>query len=211
MEFQAPRPQLPDARSRREGDRQAKYAEDFRADGMVFIKLMPSPRPHAKIRSIDASAALAMPGVHGILTAKDLPAPPRLRRPPPRRACGRRARWRAAAAARRCCGRRTHASAATPAAGTPAPQAAAPGGGGAPARRHRRRRRAGDGASAAADAARIRADRRTGLRRRADSRARRDSEELASDAIEKIDVDFEPLPVRDRSDREHAAGSPTAA
>ena len=57
----------------------AKYAEDYRADGMVFIKLMPSPRPHAKIRSIDASAALAMPGVHGILTAKDLPAPP----PPP--------------------------------------------------------------------------------------------------------------------------------
>ena len=57
----------------------AKYAEDYRAEGMVFIKLMPSPRPHAKIRNIDASAALAMPGVHGILTAKDLPAPP----PPP--------------------------------------------------------------------------------------------------------------------------------
>ena len=55
---------------------QAKYAEDFRAEGMVFVKLMPSPRPHAKIRSIDASAALAMPGVHGILTAKDLPAAP---------------------------------------------------------------------------------------------------------------------------------------
>ena len=53
---------------------QAKYAEDFRAEGMVFIKLMPSPRPHARIVSIDASAALAMPGVHGILTADDLPA-----------------------------------------------------------------------------------------------------------------------------------------
>src|SRR5689334_24991854 len=57
----------------------AKYAEDYRAEGMVFVKLMPSPRPHARIRSIDASAALAMPGVHGILTADDLPAPP----PPP--------------------------------------------------------------------------------------------------------------------------------
>jgi CO/xanthine dehydrogenase Mo-binding subunit len=45
----------------------------------VFIKLMPSPRPHARVLSIDASAALAMPGVHGILTADDLPAPP----PPP--------------------------------------------------------------------------------------------------------------------------------
>jgi CO/xanthine dehydrogenase Mo-binding subunit len=48
---------------------QAKYAEDYRAEGMVFIKLMPSPRPHAKIRSIDTAAALAMPGVRGILTA----------------------------------------------------------------------------------------------------------------------------------------------
>src|SRR5688572_627584 len=58
---------------------QAKYAEDYRAEGMVFLKLMPSPRPHARVVSIDASAALAMPGVHGILTADDLPAPP----PPP--------------------------------------------------------------------------------------------------------------------------------
>src|SRR5688572_8577650 len=57
----------------------AKYAEDFRAEGMVFIKLMPSPRPHARVVSIDASAALAMPGVHGMITADDLPAPT----PPP--------------------------------------------------------------------------------------------------------------------------------
>ncbi len=60
----------------------AKYAEDFRADGMVFIKLMPSPRPHARVVSIDATAALAMPGVHGILTADDLPAPPAPPTPP---------------------------------------------------------------------------------------------------------------------------------
>src|SRR5687768_17988421 len=60
----------------------AKYAEDFRADGMVFVKLMPSPRPHARVVSIDASAALAMPGVHGILTADDLPAPPAPAGPP---------------------------------------------------------------------------------------------------------------------------------
>jgi CO/xanthine dehydrogenase Mo-binding subunit len=54
---------------------QAKYAEDFRAEGMLFVKLLLSPMPHARIRSIDASAALAMPGVKGILTADDLPAP----------------------------------------------------------------------------------------------------------------------------------------
>src|SRR5215831_4546509 len=53
----------------------AKYAEDFRADGMLFCKLALSPMPHARVRNIDASKALAMPGVKGILTAKDLPAP----------------------------------------------------------------------------------------------------------------------------------------
>ena len=54
----------------------ARYAEDFRAEGMLFAKLMLSPRPHARVRSIDASRALAMPGVHAILTADDLPPPP---------------------------------------------------------------------------------------------------------------------------------------
>jgi xanthine dehydrogenase molybdenum-binding subunit len=54
---------------------QAKYAEDFRAEGMLFCKLLLSPMPHARVRRIDASAALAMPGVKAILTANDLPAP----------------------------------------------------------------------------------------------------------------------------------------
>jgi len=53
----------------------AKYAEDFRAEGMLFCKLLLSPLPHARVRNIDASAALAMPGVRAILTAEDLPAP----------------------------------------------------------------------------------------------------------------------------------------
>jgi CO/xanthine dehydrogenase Mo-binding subunit len=53
----------------------AKYAEDYRADGMLFCKLALSPMPHARVRSIDARAALAMPGVKAILTADDLPAP----------------------------------------------------------------------------------------------------------------------------------------
>ena len=53
----------------------AKYAEDYRVDGMLFARLLLSPYPHARVRSIDASAALAMPGVKGILTADDLPAP----------------------------------------------------------------------------------------------------------------------------------------
>ena len=51
----------------------AKYAEDYRAEGMLFAKLLLSPMPHARVVSIDTSAALAMPGVKAILTADDLP------------------------------------------------------------------------------------------------------------------------------------------
>src|ERR1700704_1977140 len=53
----------------------AKYAEDYRAEGMLFCKLLLSPMPHARVRHIDAREALAMPGVRAILTADDLPAP----------------------------------------------------------------------------------------------------------------------------------------
>ena len=53
----------------------ARYAEDFRADGMVFAKLLSSPMPHAHVRRIDASEALAMGGVLGILTADEVPSP----------------------------------------------------------------------------------------------------------------------------------------
>ena len=51
----------------------SKYAEDHRAEGMVFAKLLSSPMPHARVRSINADAALALPGVVGILTPDDLP------------------------------------------------------------------------------------------------------------------------------------------
>jgi CO/xanthine dehydrogenase Mo-binding subunit len=53
----------------------AKYAEDYRVDGMLFARLLLSPYPHARVRSIDTSAALVMPGVKAILTADDLPSP----------------------------------------------------------------------------------------------------------------------------------------
>jgi len=50
----------------------AKYAEDYRADGMLFAKLLLSPMPHARVRGIDTRAALALPGVKAILTADHL-------------------------------------------------------------------------------------------------------------------------------------------
>jgi CO/xanthine dehydrogenase Mo-binding subunit len=53
----------------------SKYAEDFRAEGMLFAKLLLSPVPHARVTRLDVSAALATPGVKAIVTADDLPAP----------------------------------------------------------------------------------------------------------------------------------------
>jgi len=51
----------------------ARYAEDFRADGMLFCKLLLSPRPHARVRRLDTSAAMTVPGVKAILTADEVP------------------------------------------------------------------------------------------------------------------------------------------
>src|SRR6266508_1286406 len=51
----------------------AKYAEDYRVDGMLFCKLLTSPMPHARVKRLDTSKALAMPGVKAILTADDMP------------------------------------------------------------------------------------------------------------------------------------------
>jgi len=53
----------------------SKYAEDYRADGMLFTKLLLSPYPHARVVHIDAREALAMPGVRSMITMDDLPAP----------------------------------------------------------------------------------------------------------------------------------------
>src|SRR5215813_6084183 len=53
----------------------SKFSEDFRAEGMLFARLVLSPYSHARVKHIDASAALAMPGVKAILTADDTPGP----------------------------------------------------------------------------------------------------------------------------------------
>jgi len=62
----------PDVRGKVTG--RAKYAEDFRAEGMLFCKLLTSPMPHARVRSIDTTAALALEGVFAVLTADDIPS-----------------------------------------------------------------------------------------------------------------------------------------
>jgi xanthine dehydrogenase molybdenum-binding subunit len=49
-----------------------KYSEDYARDGMVYARLLTSPIPHGRVINIDASEALAMEGVFGILTADDV-------------------------------------------------------------------------------------------------------------------------------------------
>ena len=53
----------------------ARYAEDWRVEGMLFAKLLCSPMPHARVTKLDLSRAQAMPGVKAIITDDDLPKP----------------------------------------------------------------------------------------------------------------------------------------
>src|SRR3984885_11350382 len=50
-----------------------RYTFDTEIEGLLHIKMLRSPHPHARIISIDRSAALAVPGVHAVLTHEDAP------------------------------------------------------------------------------------------------------------------------------------------
>jgi 4-hydroxybenzoyl-CoA reductase alpha subunit len=52
---------------------QTRFADDLFLPRMLHCKLLRSPLPHARIVSIDVSRARAHPGVHLVLTGKDLP------------------------------------------------------------------------------------------------------------------------------------------
>jgi carbon-monoxide dehydrogenase large subunit len=52
----------------------ARFVSDVTLPGMLHACFVRSPHAHAKIHSIDASAASIMPGVRAVLTAHDLPA-----------------------------------------------------------------------------------------------------------------------------------------
>src|SRR5919107_2480188 len=49
------------------------FTADVTVPGMAWARVVRSPYPHARIRSIDASAARALPGVVAVVTAADLP------------------------------------------------------------------------------------------------------------------------------------------
>ncbi|HQT76292.1 MAG TPA: xanthine dehydrogenase family protein molybdopterin-binding subunit [Rhodopila sp.] len=51
----------------------ALYGADLKLPGMLFGKVLRSPHAHARIRSIDTSAAEALPGVKAVVTSRDFP------------------------------------------------------------------------------------------------------------------------------------------
>jgi CO/xanthine dehydrogenase Mo-binding subunit len=53
----------------------ASFGADLAFPDMLWGKLLRSPHAHARIRRIDASAALAIPGVKAVITGADLPEP----------------------------------------------------------------------------------------------------------------------------------------
>ncbi len=52
---------------------QAIYADDLQLPRMLHAKILRSPHPHARIRSIDFSECLALPGVVAVLRGEEMP------------------------------------------------------------------------------------------------------------------------------------------
>ena len=50
----------------------AAFAADTNMPGMIWGKVLRSPHPHARIKSIDTSKAEALPGVKAVVTARDI-------------------------------------------------------------------------------------------------------------------------------------------
>ncbi|MFN0243846.1 MAG: xanthine dehydrogenase family protein molybdopterin-binding subunit [Planctomycetota bacterium] len=52
---------------------QAIYTDDIVLPGMLHAKTLRSPHAHARVKRVDASRALALPGVHAVITGADMP------------------------------------------------------------------------------------------------------------------------------------------
>ncbi len=62
-----------DARAKCTG--QTKFADDIMLPRMLYCKILRTHLPHALIKSMDISKAIALPGVLAVITGKDLPIP----------------------------------------------------------------------------------------------------------------------------------------
>ena len=49
-----------------------RYVDDIKLPGMTYAHFIRSPHAHAKVKSIDSSAAMKMPGVVGVLTGQQI-------------------------------------------------------------------------------------------------------------------------------------------
>ncbi|UUE94356.1 xanthine dehydrogenase family protein molybdopterin-binding subunit [Comamonas thiooxydans] len=66
--------EIPQVTAKAKVQGRALYAGDIKLPGMLHGKVLRSPYPHARIVSIDTSAASALPGVKAVLTGEDAPA-----------------------------------------------------------------------------------------------------------------------------------------
>lgn len=66
--------EVPQVSARAKVSGRALYAGDVKLPGMLHAKVLRSPYAHARIVSIDTSAARALPGVKAVLTGDDAPA-----------------------------------------------------------------------------------------------------------------------------------------
>src|SRR6266404_4355614 len=67
------RPLRPDGLDKVTG--RARFGADATMPGMLIGRVLRSPHAHARIRSIDAKAALALPGVKAVVTREDFKEP----------------------------------------------------------------------------------------------------------------------------------------
>ncbi|MBL8830667.1 MAG: xanthine dehydrogenase family protein molybdopterin-binding subunit [Planctomycetaceae bacterium] len=51
----------------------AQYTNDMALQGMAHAKILRSPHAHARVKSIDTTAAAKLPGVYAVVTGKDFP------------------------------------------------------------------------------------------------------------------------------------------
>ena len=49
------------------------YPSDITLDNILWVQVLRSAHPHARIISVDTSAAATLPGVACVLTAQDIP------------------------------------------------------------------------------------------------------------------------------------------
>src|SRR5260221_4025366 len=63
---------VPGVDSRAKLTGRAVYTTDLQIEGILHAKILRSTVPHARIRAIDVSGALAMPGIIAVVTGADL-------------------------------------------------------------------------------------------------------------------------------------------